>query len=230
MDESGSTKGKSGSQKPLDGGGLREIVERAKHTKVSEETPEPSTKRRRPPSHALRTLIGLALYFGALAGFSIGLVQMMHIGSCGSGSSAFSSGPECPSGTGWYVGLMILSVFAAMIGSALAGLGIAIPMGLGFTVLGAAALYGGLTAPDSADTVATGYAMGSTFIVMGLVSLGFGIWFRQSMSSAADSGAEPTLSPVGLAQLIGATAPKPLSSKAPGKELSADQEQKGEGG
>lgn len=222
MGDSDSAKGGEGSRKPLDDGGLREIVERAKHTKIAEETPEPRPKRRRRPSRVLRTLIGLLLYFAALAGFSIGLVHMMHIGSCGSGSSTFSNGPECPSGTGWYVGLMIASVFAALIGAAIAGLGIGIPMGLGFTVIGAAALYGGLTAPDSADTAATGYAMGSMFIVMGLVCLGFAIWFRRSSSSDA----EPTLSPVGLAQLIGATAPKPL----PSSELSKEEEQPGKGG
>lgn len=225
MDESDSSKREAGSRKPLEDGGLREIVERAKHANIAEETPEPRPKRRRPPSRVLRTLIGLALYIGALTGFSIALVHMMHIGSCGSGSSTFSNGPECPSGTGWYVGLMIVSVFAALIGSAIAGLGIGIPMGLGFTVIGAAALYGGLTAPDSADTTATGYAMGSTFIVMGLVCLGFTIWFRRSLAGT-ESEAEPTLSPVGLAQLIGATAPKPL----PGNELSKEEEQPGKGG
>ncbi|MHB8059863.1 MAG: hypothetical protein ACYDHO_03405 [Gaiellaceae bacterium] len=174
----------------------------------------------------LRTLIGLALYFGALAGFSIGIVHMMQIGSCGSGSSQYVIRRECPSGTGWYVGLMLASIVVALLGSALAGLGMAIPMGLGFTVIGAAALYGGLTAPDSAQTAATGYAMGSLFVVMGLVCLGFALWFRRSLSSGADSAAEPTLSPVGLAQLINATAPKPL----PGIELSNDQEQREKGG
>jgi hypothetical protein len=171
----------------------------------------------------LRTLIGLALYLGALAGFSVGLVHVMHIGSCGSGSTPYVVGRQCPSGTGWYIALMIVSVFAAIIGSAITGLGIGIPMGLGFTVIGAAALYGGLTAPDSANTATTGYAMGSAFIVMGLVYLGFAIWFRRSSSSDAQ---EPTLSPVGLAQLIDATAPKPL----PGNELSKEEEQSGKGG
>ncbi len=225
MDESGSTKREEGSHELLEDGGLREIVERATHPE--KESPEPRKKRRlRPPSRVLRTLIGLALYLGALAGFSIGIVHMMHIGSCGSGSSQYVIRRECPSGTGWYVGLMIASIFVALLGSVLAGLGMAIPMGLGFTVIGAAALYGGLTAPDSADTAATGYAMGSMFIVMGLIFLGFGIWFRRSLASDTGSEAKPTLSPVGLAQLINATAPKPL----PGNELSSDQEQKGEGG
>lgn len=228
MDESGSTKREEGSHELLEDGGLREIVERATHPE--KEPPEPREKRRlRPPSRVLRTLIGLALYVGSLAGFSIGIVHMMHIGSCG-GSSQYVIRRECPSGTGWYIGLMIASIFVALYGSVLAGLGMAIPMGLGFTVLGAAALYGGLTAPDSADTAATGYAMGSIFIVMGLVSLGFGIWFRRSLASDADSVEEPTLSPLGLAQLINATAPKPLPGDVPGKKSSNDQEQKGEGG
>lgn len=229
MDESGSTNREARPPEPPDDGGLREIVERA--TQHEKEPPEPREKhRRRPPSRLLRMLIGLALYLGALAGFSVALVHMMQIGSCGSGSSQYVIRRECPSGTGWYVGLMIASIFAALIGSVLAGLGMAIPMGLGFTVIGAAALYGGITAPDSADTAATGYAMGSMFIVMGLVFLGFGIWFRRSLASDSDSAAAPALSPLGLAQLINATAPKPLPGNEPGKEPSNDQKQKEEGG
>jgi len=219
MDEPGSSKRGADSRESLNDGGLREIVERATHPE--QETPEPRV-RRRPPSHVLRTLIGIALYVAGLGGFGVGLVHLLHIGSCGSGSSAFVSGPQCPGGTGWYVGLLIGGIFASLIGAAIAGIGIGLSPGIGFTVIGAAALYDGLTTPESAQTAATGYAMGALFIVMGLVCLVFTIWFRRSVPSDA----EPALSAAGLSRLIAATVPKPL----PSKEHTNDQEQKGEGG
>jgi len=90
MDESNSTKGDSGSFKLPQDGGLREIVERASHPEA-EEKPERHV-RRRPPSRMLRMLIGIALYIAGLAGFSIGLVHMMHIGTCASGNTPYVIG------------------------------------------------------------------------------------------------------------------------------------------
>ncbi len=226
MDESGSTRREAGSPEPPDDGGLREIVERATH--AAKETPAATEKsrprtRRRPPSRVLRTLIGLALYVAGLGGLGYGLVRLMHIGTCASGNTPYVIGRQCPSGTGWYMALLIGGVFAALIGAALANRGMALPMGAGFTAIGAVALYGGLTAPGSARGAATaGYTVGPIFLVMGLVYLGFGIWNRRGSSNSA----EPTLSAVGLSELISATAPKPL----PGKELANDQEQHEEGG
>jgi hypothetical protein len=206
----------SGSSKPVDGGGLREIVERAKHANITDETPEPREKRRRPPSRLLRMLIGLALYVAGLGGFGYGLVRLMHIGTCASGNTPYVIGRQCPSGTGWYIALLFGCVFVTLIGAAIAGLGMALPMGVGFTVIGAAALYGGLTAPDSAQgATAAGYTVGPIFIVMGLVYLAFAIWIRRGSRSAA---ADPTLSAAGLSQLIAATAPKPVSKKLPQSE------------
>lgn len=211
----------SGSRKPVDGGGLREIVDRATHPE--KETPGPRVRRRRPPSRVLRVLIGLALFVGGLSGLGFGLVHLMHIGTCASGNTPYVIGRQCPSGTGWYFFLLVGSIFAAMIGAAVAGLGMALPMGVGFTAIGAVALFGGLSAPDSAQGAAmAGYTVGPIFIVMGLVYLGFAIWSLRS--SRTDK--EPTLSAVGLAQLIAATAPKPLS----GAELSKDEEKTTKGG
>ena len=111
-----------------------------------------------------------------------------------------------------------------MIGAAIVELGLALPMGIGFTTIGALALYGGLTAPGSAQgAAAAGYTVGPIFLVMGLVYLGFAIWFRRSSRSDA---AEPALSAVGLAQLINATAPKALADN----QLSKDEEQRGKEG
>jgi MFS family permease len=220
MEESGSTRVESGSRKPLDSGGLREIVERATHP--GEETHEPRPRRYR-PSRVLRVLIGLALFAGGLSGFGYGLVHLMHAGTCGSGPTPYVIGRQCPSGTGWYFALLFGSVFAALIGAALAGLGMALPMGIGFTAIGATALYGGLTAPGSAQGAAVaGYTVGPIFIVMGLLYLAFAIWsWRGSRSDT-----EPMISVAGLSQLIAATAPKPLS----GGELSKDEENTKKGG
>jgi hypothetical protein len=191
---------------------LREIVDRA--TGAVEEKHERRTRRYR-PSRILRTLIGIALFLGGLSGFGYGLVHMMHIGNCASGPTPYAIERQCPSGSGWYFLLLVGSIFAALIGAAVAGLGLALPMGVGFTVIGAVAVYGGLTAPDSAQGAAlAGYTVGPIFIVMGLVYLGFAIWSRRS--SGTDT--EPTISAVGLSQLIAATAPKPLPSSDISKE------------
>ncbi len=221
MEKSDSTRGDSGSLKLPQDGGLREIVERASHPEAEEKT-KPQV-RRRPPSRVLRTLIGIVLYVGGLAGLSIGLVHMMHIGTCASGNTPYVIGRQCPSGTGWYFALLFGSVFVTLIGATVAGLGMSLPMGVGFTTLGAVALYGGLTAPGSAQgAAAAGYTVGPIFLVMGLVYLGFGIWNRRGSSNSA----EPALSAVGLAQLINATAPKALADN----KLSKDEEQREKGG
>ena len=119
--------------------------------------------------------------------------------------------------------MLVGGIFAAMIGAAIVELGLALPMGIGFTTIGAMALYGGLTAPGSAQgAAAAGYTVGPIFIVMGLVYLVFAIWSRRGSSTSA----EPTLSVGGLAQLINATAPKPLAESG----LSKDDEQPEKGG
>ncbi|MGA9762313.1 MAG: hypothetical protein WBQ14_07825 [Gaiellaceae bacterium] len=214
MEESGSTKRESGSYRPLEDGGLREMVKRA--TRSGEEAREPRPRRYR-PSRLLRRLIGLVLYVGGLGGLGYGLVRLMHIGTCASGNTPYVIGRQCPSGTGWYVALLVGGIFAALIGAAIIDLGLTLPLGTGFTAIGAAALYGGLSAPSSAQgATAAGYTVGPIFIVMGLAHLVFAIWSRRGSSTDT----EPMLSVDGLAQLIAATAPKPLQTK----ELSEDDQ------
>jgi hypothetical protein len=210
----------SSSSRSVDGRGLREIVDRA--TGAGGEIREHHARRYR-RSRVLRVPIGLVLFAGGLSGFGYGLVHLMHIGTCASGNTPYVIGRQCPSGTGWYILLLVGSLFAVLIGAAVAGLGLALPMGVGFTAIGAVALYGGLSAPDSAQGAAmAGYTVGPVFIVMGLVYLGFAIWGLRS--SRTDT--EPTLSAAGLSQLIAATAPKPLSSSG----LSKDEDKTEKGG
>jgi hypothetical protein len=188
---------------------LREIVDRA--TGAVAQEPEPARRSRRyRPSRALRTAIGLAMFAGGLAGVCYALVRLMHIGTCASGNTPYAIARQCPSGTGAVTGVLVGSIFLALIGAAIAAVGLAISMGVAFTAVGAAALYGGLTAPGSAQGAsAAGYSVGIPFIVIGLGMLAFGLWWR--LSDRGDT--TPTVTAAGLAQLIAATAPKPITEK-----------------
>jgi hypothetical protein len=196
MDEFGSTGRESSSRTPPDDGGLREIVERA--TGSSGE-PRESHPRRYGPSRLLRALIGLALFGGGLGSFGYGIVHLIHIGTCGSGPTPYVIAHACPSGTGSYIGLVVGGLFVALIGGVLAGVGTGFPGGVGFAAIGAAVLYGGVTAPSSSQGAeVTGYTVGVAFIVVGLLYLAYSIWSRRWSPSAA-----------GVSRLIAATEPKP---------------------
>jgi hypothetical protein len=203
----------------LSSGALREIVDRAVGSQERQRKKRRRYEQRR-PSHLLRRLLGFVLYAGGLGAISYAIVRMLHIGTCASGPSPYVIGRECPSDTGWLGGLFAGSAFACLIGGAMLGAGLALPMGLGFVVMGGALLYGGVTAPSSAAGAAlAGYTVGGVFVVMGLVFIAAGIWARAS--SCKDTA--PTLTAVGLAALIGATAPRPAagappSNDDPGKE------------
>ena len=106
------------------------------------------------------------------------------------------------------MGLLIGGLLIALIGVAVAGVGLALPGGLGFTAIGATMLYAGATSGNAGGAVA-GYAVGGTFVAMGLLYLAIAIWFRRS--SRDDSA--PRVSAVGISQLIAATAPKPLDTR-----------------
>ena len=191
---------------------LRSIVDRA--TGVSEEKPERHA-RRRPSTRFLRIVLGMAMVVGGSGGFGYALIRLLHTGTCASGNTPYVIGRQCPSGTGWLIGLLIGSVFVALIGAGVAGVGLALPGGLAFTGVGAAALYVGITGAGNAGGSSAGYSVGITFLVMGLAYLA---WAISSWRDSRDDSA-PKISAVGLSQLIAATAPKPLdSTKLPDNE------------
>jgi hypothetical protein len=199
-----------GSSRPPDPS-LREIVDRA--TASREREPEPEQGRRpsrRRPSRALRLLIGLVMFYGGLGGICYALVRLMHIGTCAAGNTPYQIARPCPSGTGMWIGIVVGSIFLTMIGAAIWRPGISLTLGIVFAAIGAASLYGGLTAPASVQgAAAAGYSVGIPFIVIGLATLAFALWWR--LSDRGDT--EPTLTAAGLAQLIAATAPKPVSGR-----------------
>ena len=191
--------------KPADSDDLRSIVDKA--TGVAEEKPERSSQRRK-PSRVLRVVIGLAMLVGGTGAFGYAVVRLIHTGTCASGNTPYVIARQCPSGTGALMGLLIGTFLVALIGVAVAGVGLALPGGLAFTGICAAMLYGGATAGNAGGRVA-GYTVGGTFVAMGLLYLTLAIWFRRG--SPDDSA--PRVSAVGLSQLIKATAPKPLDTR-----------------
>jgi len=152
---------------------------------------------------------------GGTSGLGYALVRLLHTGTCASGNTPYAIARQCPSGTGWLIGLLMGGVIVALIGTAIAGVGLAFPGGLAFTGVGAAALYVGITGAGNAGGTSAGYSVGITFLVMGL------LYLASSISSWRDSRDDttPKLSATGLSQMIAATAPKPLdTTKLPGDE------------
>ena len=186
---------------PSDSDDLRGIVDKA--TGVAEKEPERRRPRRYRPSRVLRALIGLAMLVGGTGGFGYALVRLLHTGTCASGNTPYVIARQCPSGTGWLIGLLMGGVIVALIGTGIAGVGLAFPGGLAFTGVGAAALYVGITGAGNAGGTSAGYSVGITFLVMGLGYLAWAIW---SWRGSRDDSA-PQLSAVGISQMIAATAP-----------------------
>ncbi|MGZ4383355.1 MAG: hypothetical protein ACXVY8_07250 [Gaiellaceae bacterium] len=121
----------------MDGGDLREIVDRA--TGPSEEKRGLRSRGYR-PSRLLRALIGLALFAAGLSGLTYAVVRLLHIGTCAWGPTPYLIGRQCPSETGTLMGLFAGAAIACLIGAVIAGVGLAFSLGVSFTVLGAAML------------------------------------------------------------------------------------------
>lgn len=160
------------------------------------------------------------MVLGGSGGLGYSLYRLLHTGTCASGNTPYVIARQCPSGTGWLIGILVGSIFVALIGAGVAAVGLALPGGLGFTGVGAVALYVGITGAGNAGGTSAGYSVGITFLVMGL---GYLAWAISSWRASRDDSA-PQLTAVGLSQMIAATAPKPF----PGDNVSEhDQPEKG---
>jgi hypothetical protein len=74
----------------------------------------------------VRTGIGYLLFAGGLTFLVYGIAQAIQMGNCGSDSYGRSIGPPCPTGFGPMIVLMIVGTFVALIGAAIAAVGLGV--------------------------------------------------------------------------------------------------------
>jgi hypothetical protein len=74
----------------------------------------------------VRTGIGYLLFAGGLTFLVYGIAQAIGLGNCGTDEYGRSIGPPCPSGFGPMIGLMIAGTFVALIGAAVAAVGLGV--------------------------------------------------------------------------------------------------------
>lgn len=72
-------------------------------------------------AYLIKAGIGLALFFGGVIAFNVGLQEVLDIGTCASGNVPFEirGGYECPEGTSGIFWRLFLSIPVALIGAAL---------------------------------------------------------------------------------------------------------------
>jgi hypothetical protein len=150
-----------------------------------------------------RAIPSLVVGLAGVVVLTIGLLQLMKIGTCASGGP-FVSARQCPSGTGEYVGLMVGGILASvvgMIGGGFSGAGLLI-WALLFAGSGTAMLVSALTAHGlSSGAKSAGYIVGGVFIPIGGIPL---IWLiasgvnglRQKRLRARSEEGEATVSRV----------------------------------
>jgi hypothetical protein len=160
----------------------------------------------------VRAFIGSALAVGGITAIGVAIVHLLHIGTCASGNTPFVIARTCPSGTASYALLIPGGLVVAFIGAAIAGLGLLIWGGLGFTVVGIAAIYGAATVPAGSGGGGSlgGYIVAGVFIPMGLAALAFASAMKRDDRRERANPTAARLSGIGLATMIAATAPKPL--------------------
>jgi len=155
--------------------------------------------------YLIKAGLGLILFFGSIVVFNVKLIELMEVGTCASGNTAFEIARPCPEGTGTNMLLVTGSIFAGLIGAAIfafrgdppwgrrkrsvgmLGLG-SLAWGLFFTSTAVAMLYTGF----ANDTVGAGGELagkivGFTFLAMGLPVLLLALWNQvKSMGSGRD--------------------------------------------
>jgi len=166
--------------------------------------------------------LGLVLFFGAIVVFNVKLIELMEIGTCASGNTAFEIARPCPEGTGTNMLLVTASIFAGLIGAGifafrgdppwgrrkrstgLLGLS-ALAWGLFFTSTAVAMLYTGFSNETvGPDGELAGKIVGFTFLVMGAPVLLLALWNQvRSMGSPRDESPAGAAGSAGSAGMSG---------------------------
>jgi hypothetical protein len=167
--------------------------------------------------YLVKAVVGFGVFIGGLILFNVKLVQLMEIGTCGSGNTPYVVRNPCPAGTGTSILLLMAGIFAALIGAFMFALrgdppwrrrragGVstfATLWGIAFTGTGVTALAAGLTDQELGQGgELAGYIVGGTFLVMGvpalLVALGSLVSGLRSRDESAMSAGAYAGSPMG---------------------------------
>ena len=164
-------------------------------------------------TYYLRATVGLALTLAGYALFAVGLVKLIHIGTCASGGP-YQIARECPSGTGSWAAALPVGIITGLIGIAvfafrgdppsgqrksasLFGLGTA-AFGLFFLVTGLVALYAEYGPGHTDGPHLGGTIVAVVFIPMGLIPLGIAFWsWRSGRGEAREPGSTSTAATTG---------------------------------
>jgi hypothetical protein len=122
-----------------------------------------------------RYFTALAAMAASLVGAVCSLQYVLHVGSCGNGANSLARGaPPCPGGiTGAVLGGVAALLIGVLIAARLGRPATSLAFGLGFTMLGAMfAILGFIPAPGE-DPTSLGLAVGSPFLLGGLVGFAF---------------------------------------------------------
>jgi hypothetical protein len=119
-----------------------------------------------------RTIIGVALllFSAVLVGF--GIHHLVRTGSCSStGYSSYGPVPHCPTGTAWWILLLIGGIFGTIVGGLIAASGAILIVPAVFTAIGAGAFTVGFDSAASSGTKTFGLIFGGCFLAFGLIPL-----------------------------------------------------------
>ena len=165
----------------------------------------------------LRATIGVVLALAGYALFALGLVKLLHIGTCASGG-AYEIARECPAGTGKWAAALPVGIITALIGlgifafrgdrpggerRAVTGFGLGVAaFGLFFFMTGLVALYAEFGPGHSDGPHLGGGIVAAVFIPMGLIALGIAFWSwwadREDAAPEPSPGAAPGSAPTGF--------------------------------
>lgn len=140
-------------------------------------------------SYYIKSVLGAAIFIGAVVLFNVKLTELLDVGTCATGSTPYQIARPCPEGTGTDILLLTGSIFAGLLGAGIFALRGSSPRGEGrlsgissgmlvwgvfFTATGAVALLHALTSAAVTPGGKLGGAIvGATFLLMGLPVLIF---------------------------------------------------------